>query len=710
MSAESCEPPKRLLGVVKPVPSARRSPHVNPYTGFPSSTVHTVNPGLRKAAGFYSQQPKSTQAGLVPRSSQLTAGLRANGLATASTATARGSAVAARAQGLASAAAARESAAVARGSAAATARAQSLASAAAARDSAAVARESAAEARAQGLALAAEARGTAAVARAQSSASAAEARGSALADRAATAATTKPPNTSGVQQPLLPGQNGGPAGASEQTQNRRPPQGRVQAAQMQEARGAPAPAAQAASSRAQQLAHQLPSAASDLAQTMGEQQQGADAGTEQAAGQAQAAKPSYASKVASSGGAPAPQANPRHRQKHKHHHHRGTGLPPQADQLDAAMARQVSQLNPDARPFLAQTSAAPPVSEAGNQQAPNADEQQDPQSVTQQATGMRLDTQQQPRQVQQQRQQQHPPFRDTQSMLASPFLSAGDESSSAESSLGTENQDPALQQANGHKLEQQKLAPIRPTFMASPFTALDTLPSFTKPVSPSKALEFPSAFDSQRSPDRRASASSSSPAGSPAQVSRPAKPTAKGRLPSATPAAIAPRATAPPDTTAASTQHQHPPTVATLAALNGRFNGGFKSEPPSPTTPLALALQSTSDGIVKKASSGRAPSTCSDIGFSLLWDDDPFWQVCLLFSVVCTLYPAVRRHKLAFHGRHGKPAQHRHSPAAPQAIRAHSISGPVVFSNLGQACATQSVSPAAMSCGLIAQLYRCPVA
>lgn len=371
------------------------------------------------------------------------------------------------------------------------------------------------------------------------------------------------------------------------------------------------------------------------------------------------AKASYASKVAenvkpvASVATQAPMPQGQHRNRHRQHPHKGKGRQ-QAEGDFAVLATQPSQLNPEANPFTAMQQQTPAVAPAAaptaldTMTAPTCAPSSELQSMSQarqSATGLHTGQQ---RPVQHQRHQQHPPFRDSPAhMLQSPFLPASDGSASAESSLGAENRDPALQPAAPvHKAEPTQPTPIRPTFMASPFTALNTLPSFTKPLSPSKALEFPSAFGSQRASQEQAATTSppganpSSRQGSPVQPRRPhTQPIADSSQ----------RATAPPeatDTTAlghphanhstspassASTQQQ-PPTLAALAALNGNnveaLNGQHKhAEPPSPTTPLALALASTSDGVTKKESSGKAHSIASDLGFSLLWDDDPFWQV-----------------------------------------------------------------------------------
>ena len=370
------------------------------------------------------------------------------------------------------------------------------------------------------------------------------------------------------------------------------------------------------------------------------------------------AKPSYASKVAVNAEpqVPAPVGQAPHRNKHKHHNNKGKGRQ-HADSSAgdvAVLATHPSQLNPHAIPFTGHTVAAASAAASSPVAAPTG---------FLPATQGRSNTQRQQSaaevQTGSQRHQQHPPFRDSPArMLQSPFFMTSEDSASAESSLGAENRDPAMQQPPaGQKLESSILPPIRPSFMASPFTALNTLPSFTKPLSPSKAVEFPSAFGSQRTSDQQAAAISplrNSPSarnGSPVKSKQP---------PTQAPAATSQRATVPPeatDTTAQGGPHsdnpslpssnascqQQPPTLAALAALNGNSTGQQKhAEPPSPTTPLALGLAGSSGGMAKKHSSGKAASVCSDLGFSLLWDDDPFWQVRQFVSgmhlAVCSTY------------------------------------------------------------------------
>ena len=369
-------------------------------------------------------------------------------------------------------------------------------------------------------------------------------------------------------------------------------------------------------------------------------------------------KPSYASKVAVNAEPqpPAPIGQAPHRNKHKHHTNKGKGRQHADSSAEdvAVLATHPSQLNPHASPFTGHTVAVASAAASSPVAAPTA---------FLPATQGRSNTQgQQPAaevQTGSQKHQQHPPYRDSPArMLQSPFLMTSEDSASAESSLGAENRDPAMHQPPaGQKPESSTLPPIRPSFMASPFTALNTLPSFTKPLSPSKALEFPSAFGSQRASDQQAAALSplrNSPSarnGSPVRNKQP---------PTQAPAALSQRATVPPEATDTTAQggsrsdnpsspssnascQQQPPTLAALAALNGTPNGQQKhAEPPSPTTPLALGLTGSSGGMAKKNSSGKAASVCSDLGFSLLWDDDPFWQVRHSVSgmhlAICTTY------------------------------------------------------------------------
>lgn len=353
----------------------------------------------------------------------------------------------------------------------------------------------------------------------------------------------------------------------------------------------------------------------------------------------QPAKPSYASKVALN--AP-PQASalpgqPHHRNRHKHHHHKGKGkLQPDGYSDVAVLATQPPQASAGAESLTAVPAAARDTMAAAT--APG-NEASGSSQIRQPSAGLQASTQ---GSDQHHMHQQHPPFRDTPAyMHQSPFLLKSNDSPSAETSLGAENRDPALQQQG--MIQKPDLAPVRPSFMASPFTALNTLPSFTQPLSPSKALEFPSVFGSQRGSEQQA-APTSPPNDTPTcHHGSPVPP--KWQQPNSA-AEASQRATAPPgarDTTtsghpqpnapsspsSSTSSQQQPPTMAAVAALSGNITGQHKhAEPPSPRTPLALALTSTSDGIAKKESIGNAPSTCSDLGFSLLWDDDPFWQVC----------------------------------------------------------------------------------
>ena len=210
-----------------------------------------------------------------------------------------------------------------------------------------------------------------------------------------------------------------------------------------------------------------------------------------------------------------------------------------------------------------------------------------------------------------------------------------------ESSLGAENRDPKLTQEEARAVLGQKAAAANRDLVASPFQAinLDTIPSFTKPLPASKTKEFPSAASSHQL--AAASPTDGPRVASPAQANGrthqvwPASPAA--REGSAAKPEDSERATAPP--AAVDTSGSHSPSGEGTAVLSaaadaltkpsgrnkqGQVHWDKAHAPVSPNTPLALP---DSSELSFRQSEPLQSSSCNDSGFSLLWDDDPFWQV-----------------------------------------------------------------------------------
>ncbi len=209
-----------------------------------------------------------------------------------------------------------------------------------------------------------------------------------------------------------------------------------------------------------------------------------------------------------------------------------------------------------------------------------------------------------------------------------------------------------MSQEEARAASAQKAAAAYKDLLASPFKAinLDTLPSFTKPLSPSKTKDFP-AFASSRLSNHQSAASPLDGAQPPSKVQLAGKPDQAKPVSSNAKAATAvraegtERATAPPDATD-TTRSGAAPTAGNPVGNSPPASSGLirqqqptgpseqgqlpweKAHPPtSPNTPLALP---ESSGLSFKQSEQSGPlqsSSCSDSGFSLLWDDDPFWQV-----------------------------------------------------------------------------------
>ncbi len=391
------------------------------------------------------------------------------------------------------------------------------------------------------------------------------------------------------------------------------------------------------------------------------------------------ARASYASKVgiladADSSTPASIQNASRHRSRHKHLSNRGRGrgygrhrphveAAEAASSEAAAMAQDSSGREQPAAlqaiaqqqsPFASQKSwSFGRQAEAATEAAASAADQ----SGAEMENGARNSSAQPGASSKQMQQQQHPPFRDTQTASGSCDCN-GDESVSqgaADSSLGTENHDPRLTHEEARAASAQKAAAANKDLLASPFKAitLESMPSFTKPLPASKTKEFPSSRSSGLQPappiqsDGGRSSSQAQPAGKPDQA-RPASPDALR-------AEGSERATAPPE--AADTSGSQPPAAAegiagsSHPAANGaiRLNGMKRQgqlpwekarAPTSPDTPLALPDSSEWSF---KQSEALQSSGCRDSGFSLLWDDDPFWQVspitwrrvCVCVCVCC---------------------------------------------------------------------------
>ncbi len=423
-------------------------------------------------------------------------------------------------------------------------------------------------------------------------------------------------------------------------------------------------ASQDSSAPAQPLAdHTLGALASQrgqgTAQSAGQQSTGTADATN---GPGESARASYASKVGIAAdpdsSAPAStQGASRHRSRPKHHSNRGRGRGygrhrPHVEAAEAASSEaaavaqdssgreQPAALRVSAQqqsPFASQKSwSFGRQAEAATEAAASAADQ----SGAQMENGARNSNAQPSASSKQQQQQQHPPFRDTQTASGSRDCS-DDESVSQggpESSLGTENYDPRLTHAKARAACGRKAAVANKDLLASPFKAinLESMPSFSKPLPASKTKEFPSSRSSglqlaaPTQSDGGRSSSQAQPAGKPDQArpASPDNPRAEGSE----------RATVPPE--AADTSGSQPPAAEGIArssppAANGAIGpNGLNRQgqlpwekahaPTSPNTPLALP---DSSELSFKQSEALQSSGCSDSGFSLLWDDDPFWQV-----------------------------------------------------------------------------------
>ena len=414
-------------------------------------------------------------------------------------------------------------------------------------------------------------------------------------------------------------------------------------------------ASQDSSAPAQPLAdHTLGALASQrgqgTAQSAGQQSTGTADATN---GPGESARASYASKVGIAAdpdsSAPAStQGASRHRSRPKHHSNRGRGrgygrhrphVEAAAVAQDSSGREQPAALRVSAQqqsPFASQKSwSFGRQAEAATEAAASAADQ----SNAQMENGAR-NSNAQPGALSKQQQQQHPPFRDTQTGSGSHDCSDDEivSQGGAESSLGTENYDPRLTHEKARAASGRKAAAASKDLLASPFKAinLDSMPSFAKPLPASKTKEFPSSRSSGQQlaapiqSDGGRSSSQAQPAGKPDQA-KPASPDALREEGSE-------RATAPPkaaDTSgsqapaAEGNARSSPPAANGLIRPNGLNRQGQLSwekahAPTSPNTPLALP---DSSELSFKQSEALQSSGCSDSGFSLLWDDDPFWQV-----------------------------------------------------------------------------------
>lgn len=243
--------------------------------------------------------------------------------------------------------------------------------------------------------------------------------------------------------------------------------------------------------------------------------------------------------------------------------------------------------------------------------------------------------------------QQHPPFREAAATSSCQRDACTEEThqprGDASSSLGTENRDPKLSQQEARAASDQKdpggrpavgkhLAAASQDLLASPFktSTIDTLPSFTKPLPASKHKEFPSSRSSQQAAAAASEAAPSSTSHVPNQV--------KSALPDVLSHANkgTQRATAPPDATETTQSHSAlaPSSPESSPRADAKSNRQrqtpWDKEQSSPRTPLPMQQAPLSDLGFKQSSSTSGPmasSSHSDSGFSLLWDDDPFWQV-----------------------------------------------------------------------------------
>ncbi len=394
------------------------------------------------------------------------------------------------------------------------------------------------------------------------------------------------------------------------------------------------------------------------AQSAGQQSTGTADAT---SGPNEPARASYASKVGiladpDSSTPASTQGTSRHRSRHKHHSNRGRGRGygrhrPHVEAAEAASseAAGVAQdssgreqpaalqaISQQQSPFASQKSwSFGRQAEAATEAAASAADQ----SNAQMENGAR-NSNAQPGALSKQQQQQHPPFRDTQTGSGSHDCSDDEivSQGGAESSLGTENYDPRLTHEKARAASGRKAAAASKDLLASPFKAinLDSMPSFAKPLPASKTKEFPSSRSSGQQlaapiqSDGGRSSSQAQPAGKPDQA-KPASPDALREEGSE-------RATAPPkaaDTSgsqapaAEGNARSSPPAANGLIRPNGLNRQGQllwekAHAPTSPNTPLALP---DSSELSFKQSEALQSSGCSDSGFSLLWDDDPFWQV-----------------------------------------------------------------------------------
>lgn len=244
---------------------------------------------------------------------------------------------------------------------------------------------------------------------------------------------------------------------------------------------------------------------------------------------------------------------------------------------------------------------------------------------------------------QHQQSQQHPPFREPTLTSNGHASSSNDGTQSSPGRtnplLGTENRDPTMSQEEARAAAECKAAAARRDLLASPFkmSNIETLPSFTKPLPASKHKEFPSSRSSNimAIPDAAQTAQASS-----SQVPHQARPALPPVKSPATRAEGTQRATAPPaatDTTGSHTDNS--PVSSPRAETDGLNRLLDRPVPTSPRTPLPLTDLSQSELSFKQSSSTSSPSASvshSDSGFSLLWDDDPFWQVgsrCICMSL-----------------------------------------------------------------------------
>ena len=401
-------------------------------------------------------------------------------------------------------------------------------------------------------------------------------------------------------------------------------------------------------------------------------------GQPQAAPQAnghQLVKPSYASKVASHAQADPPSPAPDPSSKvavHAHSEQKGTRQKQRHSSRGRGQDRGRGRPSVDAAPAISSQDAATSSAESSRPvQAPSSSQHQSPfasqkslsfgrhaeaavasehsspaaappqlQSQLAQHSNANSIAAQSPiaahKESQHEQSQQHPPFREPVLTSNGHASSINDDNQSSqggtESSLGAENRDPTMSQEEARAAAERKTTAAQRDLLASPFkmSNIETLPSFTKPLPASKYKEFPSSRSSHTmaTPDAAEAAQASS-----SQVPHQPRSASPHTESAASRAEGTDRATAPPAATDNTGSHaDNRPGSSPRAEADGLNRLVGRPGPTSPRTPLPLPEVSQSELSFNQSSSTSGPMagySHSDSGFSLLWDDDPFWQVCL---------------------------------------------------------------------------------